>query len=47
MNNVRIIDCDIPFGSLVTFVIKFNFAVLVAAIVIGLPIMLMVAVINA
>lgn len=40
MNNTSIIDIDIPFGRLIFFIIKFNFAALAAAAVIAGPILL-------
>jgi len=46
MNNIRITDIDIPFGSLVMFIIKFNFALLAAALVVGLPLVLLVRIIG-
>ena len=46
MDNTRITDIDIPFGRLVLFVIKFNFAALAAAVAIGLPIVLLFLISN-
>ena len=33
-NHVKIVDIDIPFGSIVTFMVKCTFAVIPAAIII-------------